>query len=1687
MTSPVATSPDVVQHALSSVPHKQPLCAESDNPDPGSLGSEVRPCKVIPEVFSSKIPPLVESSSINPHSVDNSPQVVDPVCVGVDSPSFDPWTSLQEFSFLRWCRTLPTLCLRTRTPFAAFLRKTLHASSGSRTAPATALFPLPFPKLGVFDSLPPRVSSRRRRKVEFDRAFHVVVCALNFLHADCSFVPMDLMLREPSLHQTSALGNLRSLLKAFGSSGESFPVPQSGRRSVHLLSGLADLSRFMTIHGLSSDPYHRGFEGAVDSSSRTKPDLVGSLVPDVSRAEELVPYRTLDPSRIKLTGRAEWDPVPYLGDTFVLPYLEPSVLRWSSSFDETDLPDLQREDPDCVLGLAKVWDVNGLLSIFPRQIDKEMEAACMRCFNCYKSSTVDRQIGDRRGYNQIEVGLPGPSRFLPTGASLSVLEVDVTCCFLTASVSDRKDYYHQLKVSKNRANTNVMWPPLPFRCFAGTQAERSLIESVAKEKKLSREVVGDFLGSDGKRKKFGLPGPDDFVHASFGSIPQGDHLGVEFATQSHRSLLQSVDLLDASSEITSSSAWRGSSVLQGLVIDDFFAVSVESMKQPTKGSRKEGFVPYPLPCSSSKDKTQSECLIGKASKCYQKVGLIGSPEKDILGARLAKVAGAEIDSSLSTCSQGVVTLGAPAKKRMSLSLVSLCLAAMGCSSDSLHACIFGGWTSCLMFRRPLMSVLFHSHTFVDTSAIDAARPRVVPLPRRVAQELTLLGILAPLMVADLSAAIQNKVFTSDSSGPKGAVAETSVPDRIARVLWRTGSKKGGYAKLLSKIEALAQKLEVGREPLPFNGDNPKPAKPIGLRYDFIEICGGAARVSKAMSSLGWVVGPCLDLDRSQFFDLSSDLLLRWILHLIESGNLHAFFVQPPCTTFSPAAYPSLRSYAQPRGFCPTEARTYLGNALAFRALALLLVASRTSVVGLLEQSRRSKMAWLREWRWLIEKGLCSEEWLASCMFGSPHQKEFRLIGVNIDMTPLHRACDRSHKHVVVQGKFTKPSATYTSELAEAFAWEISKARRRKKAVDSYHLIDSNGLESPLFNDVVLGSSWVTSRASHWKKPSHTNIQESAAVLKLLQGEAKRCPKSRFSIGVDSHVALAALAKGRTPSFGLRPVVRKVGATAIAGCLYPAYHFCPTRYNPSDCPTRDVPLPDPAANSFVFDLPDDSLYALSSSAGLRRFASNWVRLVLLLLGGRFGWHDVRTGSWRFAHYQKTSYPYRWISSSVSRISPVVPMDFDQTLGFPGEGPFTVRCLAFVLLGSLDLLFPGFLSCSLFCLLVVVLETPKNFPLIIFGISMSHGCLAVSANLEPRDRTDRVRATGRSHVDLGQRRPVLERTKKGRERLLDGFSIWLQNQGLSMNVFLNAEITDLDTVNLLIEKYGRELFRAGRPYGHYSELVNAVASLRPRFRRSLQGAWDLAYSWLRHEPPCHHVALPWQPMVALLVTAFCWGWIRVAGIIALSWGALTRIGEVTSASRFNLVLPSDLGGTTDYALLQISEPKTRHRGARHQVARLDHPDLLKVIEAAFARLPRNARLWPFSSQTLRKRFYTLLSALKLPAGSDHGQKGIDLGSLRAGGATWLLETSEHPELVRRRGRWISAKIMEIYIQEASSAQFLPMLEKPSKDLILLGVRLFPSVLKKIWFFHKVAIPENAWKFLLASDRYEQEVGM
>ena len=129
--------------------------------------------------------------------------------------------------------------------------------------------------------------------------------------------------------------------------------------------------------------------------------------------------------------------------------------------------------------------------------------------------------------------------------------------------------------------------------------------------------------------------------ACFSSIPQGDHLGVEFATCAHRGLLGSYGLLPDDEELRADAAWKGHRVMQGLVIDDFYVVSVEDEKLDERPAYpREGHL------------SEAVQRLSRASKAYANEGIQGSADKDIINESKAKVTGGELDTS-----EGVRRLG----------------------------------------------------------------------------------------------------------------------------------------------------------------------------------------------------------------------------------------------------------------------------------------------------------------------------------------------------------------------------------------------------------------------------------------------------------------------------------------------------------------------------------------------------------------------------------------------------------------------------------------------------------------------------------------------------------------------------------------------------------------------------------------------------------------------------------------------------------------------------------------------------------------------------------------------------------------------------------------------------------------------------------------------------------------------
>lgn len=269
----------------------------------------------------------------------------------------------------------------------------------------------------------------------------------------------------------------------------------------------------------------------------------------------------------------------------------------------------------------------------------------------------------------------------------------------------------------------------------------------------------------------------------------------------------------------------------------------------------------------------------------------------------------------------------------------------------------------------------------------------------------------------------------------------------------------------------------------------------------------------------------------------------------------------PMHHFLTSSFPSSQIHKQPRSFCQENPKVWVGNRLAFRGLALLWAALYAEVFGFLETPRRSKMAWLEEWLYLLSLtvGLTGirEVSAASCAWGRVHQKEFRCLTCNMKPDAIVRRCMRDHPHIKIQGQLTKGTAVYCLGLARAlgalFQAHLKLEEKARLAVD----FDEKGLEEPLVDEVVRCEQWQAGSSWKWHGHIHINILELASYLQAFK-KAARLGGGRFSVLLDSSVALYSSSKGRSSSRALAPLLRKTMAIAIAFGVSASNQFCSTR-------------------------------------------------------------------------------------------------------------------------------------------------------------------------------------------------------------------------------------------------------------------------------------------------------------------------------------------------------------------------------------------------------------------------------------------------------------------------------------------------------------------------------------------------
>lgn len=234
-----------------------------------------------------------------------------------------------------------------------------------------------------------------------------------------------------------------------------------------------------------------------------------------------------------------------------------------------------------------------------------------------------------------------------------------------------------------------------------------------------------------------------------------------------------------------------------------------------------------------------------------------------------------------------------------------------------------------------MSVLQHSFNLVQNEKVSEANPLLVHLPRKVAGELVLLSVLAPLICSNIGASFIDKVFASDASNELGAVVSAPLDTSLVRTLFNGCKSKGSYTRLDSFTKVLCR--EVGEEPEP---TAPAVQRPLAYRFDFVEVFAGSAKVTKYIALLGLSVCVPVELSISGEFDVSQCHVMRWLSHLLTNGLIRGFMIEPPCTTFSVMRRPALRDRDFPYGFDPHRSQRHRQGTnwgfVAFRLFPLVL-------------------------------------------------------------------------------------------------------------------------------------------------------------------------------------------------------------------------------------------------------------------------------------------------------------------------------------------------------------------------------------------------------------------------------------------------------------------------------------------------------------------------------------------------------------------------------------------------------------------------------------------------------------------------------------------------------------------------------------------------------------------------------
>ena len=318
---------------------------------------------------------------------------------------------------------------------------------------------------------------------------------------------------------------------------------------------------------------------------------------------------------------------------------------------------------------------------------------------------------------------------------------------------------------------------------------------------------------------------------------------------------------------------------------------------------------------------------------------------------------------------------------------------------------------------------------------------------------------------------------------------------------------------------------------------------------------------------------------------------------------------------------------------------------------------------------------------------------------------------------------------------------------------------------------------------------------------------------------------------------------------------------------------------------------------------DELFDILSHHKLKRWAANWARVIIRICG-------ISCLDWA----KRNVFRRRWASNAKH----FVQMDFDSTLGFPGEGPprrpprFHLGCSSasnaqsphFVLFRAwIWCLFvfwfsACFGSCHLSLVCFVLLSGRQQTPVL-----MLSGAMAMPVTPCNCWWTQTSWGTETSGTACLEGRPVQPITGSNRERYSSPSSdSGLRMKGSTLDALLDNSHVWVEEINILLCRFGRQLFRSwqdvqsvcwdDKQHHFYQTIVEETNAGCVGLGLCLDEAGTLTtsprHAWSGFAVHDYHI-----PNVGVgFLCKVC---------LALGWGSLLRPGEIFNMQRRNLLFP------------------------------------------------------------------------------------------------------------------------------------------------------------------------------------------